>query len=652
MSALSNRMSQLVQRIKDRRLLAPRPRRIDVAAITHIGGRSENQDAHRVFNDADTGECLVVVADGLGGQGDGGGLAARTAIDSAAVLWAVRRGRPPEDLLEALVMQAHEDILHAAAGADAQTTLAALYIDRHVIVSVHAGDSRVSQFARDGFVKRTLDHSMAQIQVLRGKLKESEMASSPSQSRLITSLGGPERPEYEISEWSIGEGERFVVCSDGFWEIFTPDEQAALLNARELQSALDAALKAKLDTVADNHDNTTAVLLRVALPPLRRWLFPGGAWLLAAAIALAGLAYLVLGGPASRPPADDAAPAVQAQGGLETAPSEGADKAPLPPPLGKEDPSDGSLDVPAADAAEQVPGGVETAPPEGADKALPPPLNKNPSDAPAGVPADDAAAADQARTSLETAPPDGADQRPGPAPPGKEQPPDAQADLPADLPEKAASAPQKLPASPAYLPGKATSVPADPPADLPTDLPGKATSAWQPRPGTLKIEKADIAIDSAADAAVKLTDRLRDDGLLGADDSLVHEAHGGGELGPVERYEQVHGGIPVEDGQVIVHVQDGRIVTVTGRVQPDIALPAAPLLEFEQALERAANSLGVTVSAQSEAQRRIWPNPAGGHVPVWRVDVEVGSALRPEQWLINAHSGAVVQRRPRVVDAG
>ena len=547
-----------------RRLLAPRPRRIDVAAITHIGGRSENQDAHRVFNDADTGECLVVVADGLGGQGDGGGLAARTAIDSAAVLWAGRRGRPPADLLESLVMQAHEDILHAAAGADAQTTLAALYIGRRVIVSVHAGDSRVSQFARDGFVKRTLDHSMAQIQVLRGKLKESEMATSPSQSRLITSLGGPERPEYEISEWSINEGARFVVCSDGFWEIFTPDEQAALLDAPELQSALDAALKAKLDTVADNHDNTTAVLLRIGLPPLRRWLLPGAAGLLAAAIALGGLAYLVLGGPPD-------------------------------------------------------------------------------------APADNAAATEQARPSFETAPPDGADQRPGLAPSGKEQPPDAPADVPADLPAnlpgKAASAPQKLLTAPADLPGKkATYVPADPPE--------KAASAWQPRPGTLDIEAADIAIDSAADAAVKLTDRLRDDGLLGADDRLVHEAHGGDGLGPVERYEQVHDGIPVEDGQVIVHVQDGRIVTVTGRVQPDIALPAAPLLEFEQALERAANSLGVAVRAQGEAQRRIWPDPAGGHVPVWRVDVEAGSALRPERWLINAHSGAVVQRRPLAVYAG
>ena len=617
MSALSNRMSQLVKRIGDRR-----PRRIDVAAVTHIGGRSENQDAHRVFNDADTGECLVVVADGLGGQGDGGGLAARTAIDSAAALWAGRRGRPPADLLESLVMQAHEDILHAAAGADAQTTLAALYIGRRAIVSVHAGDSRVSQFARDGFVKRTLDHSMAQIQVLRGKLKESEMASSPSQSRLITSLGGPERPEYEISEWSIGEGERFVVCSDGFWEIFTPDEQAALLDAPELQSALDAALKAKLDTVSDNHDNTTAVLLRVALPPLRRWLLPGAAGLLAAAIALAGLAYLVLGGTSGSPPADDAAEQVQAS--LETAPPEGADKRPGPAPSGKEkeDPPDGPLGAPAADAAEQVQASLETAPSEGADKRPgPAPSGKekeDPPDGPLGVPAADAA--EQVPGGVETAPPEGADKRPGPAPSGteKEDPPDG---------------------------------PLDAPADPPADLPGKAASAWQPRPGTLNIEKADIAIDSAADAAVKLTDRLRDDGLLGADDSLVHEARSGAELGPVERYEQVHGGIPVEDGQVIVSVQDGRIVTVTGRVQPDIALPEAPLLEFEQALERAANSLGVAVRAQGEAQRRIWLNPAGGHVPVWRVDVEVGNALRPERWLINAHSGAIVQRRPLLIDA-
>ena len=452
------------------------------------------------------------------------------------------------------------------------------------------------------------------------------------------------------------------MCSDGFWEIFTPDEQAALLNAQELQSALEAALKAKLDTVADNHDNTTAVLLRVALPPLRRWLLPGAAWLLAAAIALAGLAYLVLGGPASRPPADDVAPAEQAQSGSETAPSEGADKAPLPSPPVKEDPPDGPLDAPVDDADAQMQPGVETAPPEGADKRpLPsPPGKEDPPDGPLDAPADDAA--EQARTSLEAAPPEGADKRPGPAPSGKEQPPDAPADPPADLPGKAASAPQKLPTAPADLPGKATFVPADPPADLPgkatfvptdppADPPGKAAPAWKPRPGTLDIEKADIAIDSAADAAVKLTDRLRRDGLLGTDDSLVHEAHSGAELGPVERYEQVHGGIPVEDGQVIVHVQDGRIVTVTGRVQPDIALPESPLLEFEQALERAANSLGVAVRAQGEAQRRIWPNPAGGHVPVWRVDVEAGSALRPERWLINAHSGAVVQRRPLAVDA-
>ena len=481
---------------------------IDAAEFSHIGGRTENQDACRVFSDSNAGEYLIVVADGLGGQGNGGGLAARTAIDTAEAIWASRAEQSTLDLLHSLVARAHEAVLQAAAdaGVEAQTTLAALYIGPRAVVSVHAGDSRVSQFGRTGFVRRTLDHSMAQIQVLSGKLEESEMARSPDRNHLITSIGEPEKPDHEITEWSLREGRQFVVCSDGFWEIFSPDEQAALVNESDLQGALESAIQAKLAVAADGHDNTTAVLLRVRKPPARQRAFLGAALLLAGGI---GAAFIGLGSPVGGPPAD-AGPA---------APS--------------------------------------------------------------------------AKTSQ------------------------------TDAPDRETSGPKE--------PRPARERP--------------------PRPGTLNISDADIAVESASEAASRLTDRLRVEGLLGDKDILVHEPEHGGNSGPIERYEQRHDGIPVEDGQVIVSIQGGRIVNIIGRVQPDIALQTLPLLEFDKALTAAANSAGeAVVNPLGDETPRIARVEAGTHVRVWRVDVEVGTTLRPERWLIDAHSGAIVHRTPLIAE--
>ncbi len=251
---------------------------VTTGSLSHIGGRDENQDAVWCRTDAGTGCVLAVVADGMGGHQDGA-VAARMAIDAAESLWQRRAELGGQRLLESLVAEAHAAIRAAAfaRGVDMRTVLAALWIGPGEAVSIHAGDCRVIQFSGAGAVKASIDHSVAQLRVLQGKLDPALAAQHPSQSRLITSVGGPELPEHELTTWDLAAGRQFIVCSDGFWSLVTPGDQQSILAARDLESALGDAVRTALDSAAPDHDNLSAIAIRVEGPwpasraPRRRW---------------------------------------------------------------------------------------------------------------------------------------------------------------------------------------------------------------------------------------------------------------------------------------------------------------------------------------------------------------------------------------------
>ncbi len=263
-------------------------------AFTHVGQRQENQDRLTVLRSGDGDGSLFLVADGLGGH-RGGSLAAQTVVDTAADLWA-RRGRDwrSEDFLRSLVSQCHERVNAAgrAAGLDPRSTLAALLVRGSEAVSVHAGDSRVMQYSRAGLAVRTLDHSMAQLNVLRGAISEAELATHPSQTHLLTHVGGEAPPDAEFKRWRLARGTRFVICSDGFWEIFSDGEIVALFESADPGTAVAAAYEGKLAEL-ERHDNTTAILAVIDPGPRVAWY-----WLSLAALVGAGLAAALL--PAGR----------------------------------------------------------------------------------------------------------------------------------------------------------------------------------------------------------------------------------------------------------------------------------------------------------------------------------------------------------------
>ena len=259
--------------------------RVTAHSFTHVGQRDENQDRLSVLY-SPSGSCLVVVADGLGGHG-GGALAAQTVVETTEQIWRDAGDRiDSEEFLRSLALKCHEAVNTAGekVGQEPRTTLAALLIERGVAVSVHAGDSRVIQFSGQRLVSRTVDHSIGQLNVLRGKITERELATHPDQKKLFSHLGGESLPDLEFKRWKLTAGRRFVVCSDGFWEVFPPEQIPELFKSADPEHEVMARFLNKLETLS-NHDNTTAVLVDVGRALSSAWY-----WLALAVLALTGLA--------------------------------------------------------------------------------------------------------------------------------------------------------------------------------------------------------------------------------------------------------------------------------------------------------------------------------------------------------------------------
>src|SRR4051812_48580514 len=83
-----------------------------VAKANHLGARREQQDRAAVLTNPRTGECLLVVSDGVGGQ-EGGALASQAVVDVANKLWVAKNGRPvpPKEFLSRLCQAAHAEII-------------------------------------------------------------------------------------------------------------------------------------------------------------------------------------------------------------------------------------------------------------------------------------------------------------------------------------------------------------------------------------------------------------------------------------------------------------------------------------------------------------------------------------------------------------
>ena len=200
--------------------------RIEWALTTNIGRRAVNEDS--VLAVEEDGRYLFVVADGLGGHGMGQD-AANLVTQVFENEFYLNKNSP--DFLGGAFARAQELVMLAQEENNLvnqmKTTAAALYIDGVMLSYGHVGDTRVYHFKNNKLLARTYDHTVTQMLVYSGELKEEDINTHPDRSRLLYVIGDKwEKPKYEIVLLRRGAraGQGFLICTDGIWEI-TPNPE-------------------------------------------------------------------------------------------------------------------------------------------------------------------------------------------------------------------------------------------------------------------------------------------------------------------------------------------------------------------------------------------------------------------------------------------
>jgi len=233
---------------------------IQISHYSAIGRRENNEDSLTLLQDRDS--LLAVVADGLGGLSRGevaSGLATQT------MNRLLQHVLPDEDTLIDAIQEASRIILEARKPGERMcTTVASLWIHKNIAYAANVGDSRIYQFRRDGIVFQSMDHSVAQMAVLVGELEQAQLRESPDRNRLTRALGSEDAPKVACSQLNVQPGDRFLLCSDGFWEPVLEDDMLRTLARTTDTAAWLQAMRTIVEAANDpRQDNHTAIAISV-----------------------------------------------------------------------------------------------------------------------------------------------------------------------------------------------------------------------------------------------------------------------------------------------------------------------------------------------------------------------------------------------------
>ena len=233
---------------------------ITYAVSTSSGDREQNEDFAAAGGTE--GRYCFTVADGLGGH-ERGDVASKLVCESVqrdfkehgAQTLAILFDKAQERLLQ---KQQEENAVDAM-----KTPLNVLTIDEKNIYSGHVGDTRTYYFKKHKIVSRTKDHSVPQMMVSMGEIKEKDIRHHVDRNRLLRVMGTEwTKPQYALEkEIKAAKGQAFLLCTDGFWEyIEDGDMEKCLKKAVSVQAWLDAMNEiVRQNGKGSNMDNYTAL---------------------------------------------------------------------------------------------------------------------------------------------------------------------------------------------------------------------------------------------------------------------------------------------------------------------------------------------------------------------------------------------------------
>ncbi|MFL5656990.1 MAG: PP2C family protein-serine/threonine phosphatase, partial [Ktedonobacteraceae bacterium] len=215
---------------------------------------------------------LLVVADGMGGQGHGR-TASRLAVQSLVTYMSrslSTQQSAPESLLALLsagVQHANRVVYERNQQQQTVmgTTMTAVLLSETTASVAHVGDSRLYRYrAPTGLAQITRDHSVVAALVGAGIIEPDEISTHPRGNQLYRSLGEKATVEVETATLPLAADDILLVCSDGLWEMVHDQQIAAILTTpmpapRDTAHALIQAALA-----GGGADNVSAIVAEVS----------------------------------------------------------------------------------------------------------------------------------------------------------------------------------------------------------------------------------------------------------------------------------------------------------------------------------------------------------------------------------------------------
>jgi len=208
---------------------------------------------------------LFVVADGVGGR-RGGQVASHTATDVFQKTFESEKREISEETLAAAIVECNrrifEESQHTAELEGMATTIVVLSLVRKRAIVGHVGDSRLYRISNGVLKCETEDHSEVIEAVRAGLLTPAMAEHDPRRNVLTRAVGIEPSIEADFKTIALGEGERFLLCSDGITRHIPDSELEELLSSRQSPASLCKHLK-DVCYSRGAEDNLTAVIVDV-----------------------------------------------------------------------------------------------------------------------------------------------------------------------------------------------------------------------------------------------------------------------------------------------------------------------------------------------------------------------------------------------------